>query len=155
MIFILLGIVVLIAAFVIALVSLIREQKNSSVFTHPHERPFEPEEKAEEKEVVTEKQSPSAEAEKSFKPEEREPFPWEIAESENKIVAPLTLGKDEESEPKFNTGPIAEVEKEEAGESETPSAATQAQYNPSLPSGGVVEIFMKDMIDRAKNSEGS
>lgn len=155
MIFILLGIIILIAAFVIALVSLIREQKNSSVNTHLHEKIDELEVKVREKEeaaaVVPE------EAKTAFQPEEREPFPWETAQNADVEVKAEPIGTEQERmEPEFGFRQTAEPPKEGPTESdELPSTQDPTNYNPSLPAGGVVEISMKDMIEGAKNSEGS
>lgn len=144
MIFILLGILILIAAFVIALVSLIREQKNSSSLTHSHGKTEELEpEHAGNKEIAEAPDIPTIKKEAPLH-EEREPFPWEIAKAQESDVKAENTGTEQAEnswKPEILDGVAAKKE--------------DIDYNPTLPSGGVVEISMKDMIDHAKNSEGS
>jgi len=154
MIFILLGILILIAAFAIALVSLIREQKSAeNVINHVYKKPDEPEEiTAKEKEAVGE---PTVSLEKAVQPAERKPFPWEMTEGgNNKPVTGRPESETVSPDSNFEFGGSVESRKEQSGE-ETEFDTREPSYNPSLPSGGVVEISMKDMIESSKNSEGS
>lgn len=183
MIFVILGVSILILSFVIALISLVREQKKSvgenmasdeaehnvrvagESFAN-NEKPVDIAPHIEKQEEV---KTVSLTGANDTNLNEEVPLPWEQKESRESFSptnTDLRIGVDKFGESRAakneNVYPEAESEISPVAESATTFenfseheevVVQKEKYDPSLSSGGVVEVSMKDMIEKSKTGE--
>ncbi|GEM_PF-5070212 len=183
MIFVILGVSILILSFVIALISLVREQKKSvgeNMASDEAEHKVrvagesfagneKPVDIASHIEKLEEVKTASLTGANDTNLNEEVPLPWEQKESSESFLPAnndLRIGGDKFGESKAaknenvypdvesETSPVADSATTFENFSEHEEVVVQkGKHDPSLSSGGVVEISMKDMIEKSKAGE--